>query len=1052
MMTLQNVPPVPARLGGAPVTPVPAAVETSKFDLTAYFEDRGDKIWASFEYNTELFEPSTVRWMLGQLRTLLEGIVSDPDRRLSRLPILTDADRRTATAGVARVQPSNPFTAFPPEEIEQSIAERFERQARRCPRRLAVKSATHQWTYERLAGEADRVARALGGLPGTPPRRIALLFDQDAPMIAAILGALQAGETYVPLDPSYPVERLNYMLRDSEAAVILTDDRNLSLARSLGDGKCPVANLDRLGRRTRGPGPSTRIAPDTPAYILYTSGSTGRPKGVVQNHRNVLHFIRAYTNQLHIHEGDRLSLLASYSFDAAVMDIFGALLNGATLCLWNVKARGVTGLAAWLREEGITIFHAVPTVFREFAGCLSEGHRMATVRLVVLGGEEVRRGDVECYRRHFAGDCLFVNGLGPTESTVALQYFLDQRTELPRSSVPVGYAVDNTEILLLDAEGRATELRGEIGIRSPHLAVGYWANPEATQAAFLPDPEGGARRIYRTGDLGYRLPDGAIEFLGRKGSRVKIRGHRIELAEIEETLTRHPSVGKAAVVLREGSSGDERLIAYLVRGSNRDSTDADLRAFLEGRLPDFMLPSAYVWLDAFPLTTSGKVDRAALPAPGLERTIPGRDSVAPRTVLESRLVAIWEKTLQVRPVGVHDNFFDLGGHSLLAVRLLAQVEKAVGRSLPLSAIFQAQTVAEMAARLSDAKAPTTGSSLLAIQPGGSRPPFFCVHAQGSNALEYRSFTHELGPDQPIYGLVPQGLDGRLPPHERVEDMAACYVGEIRGIQPEGPYYLGGWSFGGVIAFEMARQLEAAGQRVAFLALFDTYARPWKRSASRTSPLAANLAFVWRRLRFHAAAVRRLESSRRRRYLLRKATSALRWSRRKLAGLFESTYTSLRHPLPEPVRETHAANRRAAAAYLPKPYPEPVTLFRATGLGVTSFDDPYLGWGDVSGIDIEVIDVPGEHVSLLRDQANVRVLAEKLARRLRLVQAAEGIASRAADSDRPAYLRTRRRALEPPVTGGSSAYAETTYPPLLASFFIEMMPWRSASSRSSENDL
>jgi amino acid adenylation domain-containing protein len=777
------------------------------------------------------------------------------------------------------------------------------------------------------------------------------------------------------------------MLEDSECTVLLTNDRNLPLARSLGEGRCAVASFDRLRTARPVPAPPLRIGPETVAYVLYTSGSTGRPKGVVQNHRNVLHFIRAYTNRLHIRAEERLTLLSSYSFDAAVMDIFGALLNGATLCLWDFKTRGVAGLPEWLAKEEITILHAVPTVFRVFASSLKESQKFPKVRLVVLGGEEVHRGDVELYRRHFSRDCLLVNGLGPTESTVALQYFLDHETEIPRGTVPVGYAVDDTEILLLDAEGEPAEIRGEIGIRSSHVALGYWGNPEMTQVAFLPDPEGGTRRIYRTGDLGRRLPGGAIEFIGRKDSRVKVRGHRIELGEIEETLAKHPSVREAMVVVREETLGGQRLIAYLVRDPGGHPSLSELRSFLEGKLPDFMVPSSFVWLESFPLTPSGKVDRAALPAPGQEPPMTERVSVGPRTVLESRLVRIWERVLDVRPVGVTDNFFELGGHSLLAVHLLTQIEKATGKTLPLSAFFQAQTVAEMAARLEEEKALTPWSSLVAIQPGGSRPPLYCIHAQGSEALEYRVFARYLGPDQPLYGLSPQGLDGRLPPHDRVEEMAAHYIREVREAQPEGPYYLGGWSFGGVIAFEMARQLQAAGQAVALLALFDTYSRLWHRPARNSG-----LRFIWQRLGFHVGAVRRLEPGRRFRYLARKGSSALAWVGRKVRGLYGSLYASVRRPLPTAYDRVRAANWRAATVYVPKSYDGAITLFRATGMGLASSDDPYLGWGEVSGVDIEVIEVPGVHRSILREEQDTRALAEKLSDRLRLAQEARSVSA------------------------------------------------------------
>ena len=799
-------------------------------------------------------------------------------------------------------------------------------------------------------------------------------------MIAAILGTLKASKAYVPLDPSYPAERLRYMLEDSRVAVVLTNDRNLSLASVLAGGKCPVASLDALSPGNSDGTPAPRIEPDAVAYVLYTSGSTGRPKGVVQNHRNVLHFSRAYTNRLHIQSGDRLSLLASYSFDAAVMDIFGALLNGATLCPWDLKGEGVAGLSEWLAKEEITIFHAVPTVFRAFACALAERKVFSKVRLVVLGGEEVHPRDVELYRRHFPADCLLVNGLGPTESTVALQYFLDHRTEAEGRTVPVGYPVDDTEILLLDTHGRATDLSGEIGIRSRHVALGYWGLSELTQAAFLADPEDPTRRIYRTGDLGRRRPDGAIEFLGRKDTQVKIRGHRIELGEIEEALLRHPSIRKAAAVRREDVPGDPRLTAYVVGEVAQAPSTTALRAFLEGKLPDYMIPASFVWLDSLPLTPNGKLDRAALPVPVQGRPPSEQEgSVRARSDVEALLVRIYERVLGLRPVGANDNFFDLGGHSLLAVRLLAQIEKATGKRLPLSAIFQAQTVEAMSALLEDEDAPLASSSLVPIQPGGSRPPFFCVHAWGKNSMEYRGLVPYLGSDQPLYGLAPQGLDGSLPPHDRVEDMAAHYISEVRRLQPEGPYYLGGWSLGGRVAFEMARQLQAVGQRVALLVLIDTYHSPPKRTAPDGTSVGAPFQFIGARLRFHYGAVSRLGPNRRRTYLLRKIRRGFAWAGSRLGALCGSLRDSVRAPA---VQVVIAANGRASRAYTPKPYDGLVTLFRATDLGIT-IEDPYLGWGEVPGIDIEVIQVPGFHISILEDEVTLRTLGEKLSDRLRL---------------------------------------------------------------------
>lgn len=698
LLVLQNAPTPPAELRGLTLSPFEIDRGTARFDLTVNLGETPEGLSGFVEYCTDLFESVTVRRMLGHFRTLLEGIVADPDQRLSQLRLLTEEERRQWPGPSSRVRPAKSFAEFPREQIEQSIPERFDQQVSRHSSRIAVKTRGEEWTYERLSREADRVARAILKTRGRAPERVALLLEQDAPMVAAILGSLKARKTYVPLDVSYPVDRLSFMLRDSEVAAILTNDRNLSLANLLAGGRCSVVNLDRAGL-PEAPVSQERIEPDDVAYILYTSGSTGRPKGVVQNHRNVLHFMRVYTNQLHIAADDRLTLLATYSFDAAVMDIFGALLNGAALCPWNIKEEGLSGLADWLLAEGITIFHAVPTVYRAFVGALDGRVAFPKVRLVVLGGEEVYRADADLYKRHFSDSCLFVNGLGPTESTVSLQFFLDRHTEISRSSVPVGRPVEDTEIVLLDGEGSPTELCGEIGIRSPYLALGYWRLPDQTSQSFLPDPEGGERRIFRTGDVGRLLPDGSIQFLGRKDSLIKIRGYRIEPGEIESALAQQPSVAESVVVAREDVPGDKRLVAYVV-GKQGMPGSRDLRGFLKEKLPDYMVPSAFVTLEALPWTPNGKVDRKALPAPEgrpeLEKAY-----VAPRTPTEEVLAGIWAQVLGLDRVGVHYNFFELGGHSLLAMLVFARLQKAFPVPLPLRALFEKPTVAELSAAIEE---------------------------------------------------------------------------------------------------------------------------------------------------------------------------------------------------------------------------------------------------------------------------------------------------------------------------------------------------------------
>ncbi|MBW3655509.1 MAG: amino acid adenylation domain-containing protein, partial [Gemmatimonadetes bacterium] len=596
-------------------------------------------------------------------------------------------------AAVHHPRPEVPFEPFGEPAPRESLADRFAAQVRAAPHAVAVETGLHRWTYAELDARANRVANALLRACGAGPARVALFLDHDAPMLAGVLGALRAGTTYLPLDPAYPPERVKAILEDGEPAALLAEAAFVERVRDFAGG-LPVLVLEEVLAEGSADAVEVGVAPDAPAYSLSTSGSTGVPKGVVQSHRNVLRHIRTYANRLHLGAGDRLSLFSAYGFDAAVMDIYGALLSGATLCPVSLRGEAGGDLPGEVVRRGITVFHSTPTVYRHLAAQLA-GHDLSRVRLVVLGGEEVVPHDLELFRRHFAPGALFVNGFGPTECTIALQHFTDARTA-KRGPVPLGWAVEDVEVRLLNADGEPVETfaTGEITVRAAHVALGYWRRPELTGAAFPPDPEGGARRLYRTGDFGRLLPDGSIAFAGRRDGQVKIRGFRIETGEIESVLRADARVRECAVVARE-DAGEKRLVAYVVAAEGAEPSPADLRAQVRERLPDYMVPSAIVAVDALPLTPNGKLDRRALPAPPAPEAEPDA-YVAPRTPGEEVLAGIFAEVLRAERVGVETSFFDLGGHSLMATRVVSRIRDALGVELPLRAIFEAPTVAELA--------------------------------------------------------------------------------------------------------------------------------------------------------------------------------------------------------------------------------------------------------------------------------------------------------------------------------------------------------------------
>ena len=509
----------------------------SKFDLTLYAGIDKGQLHLAFVYNTDLFEKRSVEQMLENFRTLLGAVAANPDEAIATCPLVS-APEQVAN----RVAPTAPFITFEKQDIEQSITERFAAQVRKYGKKTAVKTKSFDWTYEQLDQAADRVAHAVQreiGLPNSEePNTVALLFEHDAQMIAGLFGVLKAGRAYVPLDPSCPPDRLAEILKDSQAKALVTNNRNHRLAATLAGDVCAdqyYLSHDLSANRYRS------------KYCLHLGVRLTAARR--WNHRNVLHFIRTYTNRLHLSHEDRLTLLSSYCFDASVMDIFGALLNGATVCPIDIKEEGFDGLANCLAKEAITVYHSTPTVYRHLVsipGDKQSAFAFPRLRLVVLGGEQVNRSDFELYKQHFPDDCLLVNGLGPTEATVSVQYFLDKQTHISGQGVPVGYAVDDTEVLLLDEAGNTTAVSGEIAIKCEHVALGYWRNESATASAFIADAD--CNRTCRTGDLGRRLPDGAILFTGRKDSQVKVRGFRVELSEIEAALAQHSTCASASLL------------------------------------------------------------------------------------------------------------------------------------------------------------------------------------------------------------------------------------------------------------------------------------------------------------------------------------------------------------------------------------------------------------------------------------------------------------------------------------------------------------------------
>jgi len=927
MFVLQNTPAEELRLPGLTIRPEAVDTGISKFDLTLLVEESPETLDAVLEYDADLFDASTIARLAERLRALCDDVVAHPDTPLSALAVLPDEELRLIERWSDGGRAAIPGT----------LVDLFHAQVARTPDAPALTFAEATLTYAELDEAAERLAQRLAAGGAAPESIVALCMDRSLEMVVAILATLKAGAAYLPLDPNYPAERIAFMLEDSKAILTIRKD------------DVDLTPRDRETPRPRNPDPNNA------AYLIYTSGSTGRPKGVAVSHANAVASVAARMRQYGSPES--FLLFPSFSFDSSVAVIFGTLLTGGRLVVApDDVLQDVDAVTRLIERERIAGVLLVPLLYAAMLDH-AEAARLESLRTVIVAGEAFPRGLPRTHAARLPQARLY-NEYGPTEASVWCTV-----TELSADdeSIPIGSPIANAKVHVLDAALRRAPLGavGELYIGGDGVARGYAGRPALTAERFVADPYGApGSRLYRTGDLARWRTDGRLDFLGRADQQVKIRGFRIEPGEVEAALTALPSIAQAAVVADDG-----RLTAYVVARDGGAVDSAAVRLALAERLPKHMLPSSIVALAALPLSPNGKLDRAALPdAPAQTQT---RLAVPPRDALEFQLLRIFDDLLQTPGLGVTDDFFDHGGHSLLAVRLMARVRGECGHAVPLAALFERPTVEHLAHVIRDDRRASSFTPLVPLRTGGTQPPLYFVHQAGGNVMAYLQLARHA--ERPFYGLQSLGIDGRAEPLDDVPAMAALYVAAIREQQPRGPYHLGGHSMGGKVAFEMARQLEAAGERVAQLAIVDV---PGHDESAEILGDSETLVRVVAQIEDHygttldVTGIESLdEDAQYDLVLTRMAERNLvppGASRDELRGLLR----------------VYKANMQAVLRYRPEPCGVDLTLFASTELADRFAGDPTVGWQALTTGCVAVHRIEANHLTMLKEP-NVAALAAGL---------------------------------------------------------------------------
>ncbi|MCY8055329.1 non-ribosomal peptide synthetase DhbF [Bacillus inaquosorum] len=976
MLAFQNTPDAELHLPDMESSLRIHSVGSAKFDLTLEVSENRladgtpNGLEGLLEYSTDLFKRETAQALADRLMRLLEAAESDPDQQIGNLDILAPEERSNMATDWQNVSEKIPHASLP---------EQFEKQAALSPDAIAVVYEDQSLSYAELNERANRLARMLISEGVGPEQFVALALPRSLEMAVGLLAVLKAGAAYLPLDPDYPADRIAFMLEDAQPAFIMTNTKAAEHIPPAENVPKIVLDDPKLSEKlntypAENPNNADRIQPLSPlntAYVIYTSGSTGVPKGVMIPHQNVTRLFAATDHWFHFSSDDIWTMFHSYAFDFSVWEIWGPLLHGGRLVIVpHHVSRSPEAFLRLLVKEGVTVLNQTPSAFYQFMQAEREQPDLGqalSLRCVIFGGEALELSRLEdWYNRHPENRPQLINMYGITETTVHVSYIeLDRSVAALRANSLIGCGIPDLGVYVLDERLQPVPpgVAGELYVSGAGLARGYLGRAGLTAERFIADPFGPpGTRMYRTGDVARLRADGSLDYVGRADHQVKIRGFRIELGEIEAALVQHSQLEDAAVIVREDQPGDKRLAAYVIPSSEETFDPAELRKYAAERLPDYMVPSAFVMMKELPLTPNGKLDRKALPAPDFAAAVTGR---GPRTPQEEILCDLFMEVLHLPRVGIDDRFFDLGGHSLLAVQLMSRIREALGVELSIGNLFEAPTVAGLAERLEMGSSQSALDVLLPLRTSGDKLPLFCVHPAGGLSWCYAGLMTNLGTDYPIYGLQARGIGQRDELPKTLDDMAADYIEQIRTIQPKGPYHLLGWSLGGNVVQAMATQLQHQGEEVSLLVMLDAYPNhflPIKEAPDDEEALIALLALGGydpdslgdKPLDFETA----IE-------ILRRDGSAL-------ASLDESVILNLKN--------TYVNSVGILGSYKPKPFRGNVLFFRSTI--IPDWFDPIEpdSWKPYIHGQIEQIDIDCRHKDLCQPEPLAligKVLAVKL---------------------------------------------------------------------------